>query len=379
MKPAHRKAMFGKIDKLFIRRLADLLPPLSTPMGQYTSRDILRSVVGAVQDHDFIEGWTDDQRGMGHQVPSGDLVHLRLGELTLDEVASAFRTLNGELLSQLDRVKPWRKPVHLAIDLHSMAYYGQYRGGHVVGAKGLRGTNWGYQFASVQGVCGRRCMFHAVPVVQFASKAAIIRELLEEARCHVEVSMVYLDRGFYSTTCLRELEDIGVRYMMPVPMNKTVRRLMAELMPYSRVVGTRGWSYSKIMRWVGDRDKVEVQTVFLFRPDPVDEDFVFITNMEVDDKNVEVLAEGYGMRWGIETGYRMSEMMRGRTCSRSHAVRRLLHLLSVLLYNMWQLVDALLVHVLSVPRKRWGYSIRLRSFMRMVLELVGMGDVGVGI
>ena len=130
---------------------------------------------------------------------------------------------------------------------------------------------------------------------------------------------------------------------------------------------------------MGGKDKVEVQTVFIFRPDPDDEDFVFITNADVDDKNVEALTEDYSRRWGIETGYRMSEMVRGRTCSRSHAVRRLLHLLSVLLYNMWQLVDALLVHVMGVPRKRWGYSIRLRSFMRWLVELVEMGDVGVGI
>ena len=379
MKPAHKRSILKKVDKLFIRRLVDLLPPLSTSQSRFTSRDVLRSVVGAVQDHDFIEGWTDHQREMGHQVPSGDLVHLRLGALTTEDVMGAFRILNGELLDHMDRVRPWRKPVHLAIDFHSMAYYGQYRGGQVVGAKGLRGTNWGYQFASIQGVCGRRCTFHAVPVVQFANKADIIRELTEEARRHVEVSMVYLDRGFYSAACLRELEGIGVRYLMPVPLNKTVKSLMAELMPYSRVVGTRGWSYSKVMRWVGGKDKVEVQMVFLFRPDPDDEDFVFITNVEVDDKNVEALAEDYGRRWGIETGYRMSEMVRGRTCSRSHAVRRLLHLLSVLLYYMWQLVDALLVHMMGVPRKRWGYSIRLRSFMRWLVELVEMGDVGVGI
>jgi len=354
--------MLKKVDKLFIRRLVDLLPPLSTPQGRFTSRDIIRAVVGAVQDHDFIEGWTEHQREMGRRVPSG-----------------AFNALNGELLSHMDKVEPRRLPVHLAIDLHSMAYYGQYRGGHVVGAKGHKGTNWGYQFASVQAVSGRRCTFHAVPVLQFASKAMIIRELLEVARHHVEVVMVYLDRGFYSAACLRELEGSGVRYMMPVPSNKAVRKLKAELLPRSRVVGSRGWSYAKTMRRVGDKDKVEVQTVFIFRPNPEDDGFVFITNVEVNARNVEALVEDYGRRWGIETGYRMSEMVRGRTCSRSHAVRRLLHLLSLLLYNVWQLVDALLVHVIGVPRKRWGYTIRLRSFMRWLVELVEMGDVGVGI
>jgi hypothetical protein len=44
-----------------------------------------------------------------------------------------------------------------------------------------------------------------------------------------------------------------------------------------------------------------------------------------------------------------------------------------LLYNLWQLVDALLVHVVEARRRRWGYSITMRAFMRLVREVVEAG------
>ena len=36
------------VDKLFIRRLNELLPSLSTPRGTYSGEDILRALIGAV-------------------------------------------------------------------------------------------------------------------------------------------------------------------------------------------------------------------------------------------------------------------------------------------------------------------------------------------
>ena len=45
----------------------------------------------------------------------------------------------------------------------------------------------------------------------------------------------------------------------------------------------------------------------------------------------------------------MKEMVRGKTSSQSHSVRRLFHLLSVLLDNLWQLMDSLLVHESRMP------------------------------
>jgi hypothetical protein len=367
------------VDKLFIRRLNELLPSLSTPRGTYTGEDILRALIGAVQDSDFIEGWVEYQREMGREVPSGDLVHLRLKQLDLEEILQAFNVLNEELCLRLLRLEPRLKPAHLAIDLHAIPYYGGDHGPQVCGGKHERGTSWHHKFGSVAVVDERRFMPHAIPVGQFYSKARLIRRLLEEARRFVKILAVYLDKEFYNVSCLQELEASGERYIVPVRRDKKLNEEMREYRHRSLVVGTRGCTYHTTVRTVeSKKESVDVQTVFLFRPGE-EEDFVFATNMEVTRKNVEQLADDYGRRWGIETGYRMTEMVRGRTCSQSHSVRRLFHLLSVLLYNLWQLVDAMLIIELGERRRQWGYAIKLKTVMRIIRELVEEAAMGVGI
>jgi len=378
-KPVHRKAIGKKIDKVFIEGLVAHLPAIGTLLGEYNGKNILQAVIGAIQDRDFIEGWTEEQRERGRHVPSGDLVHLRLKRLTKADVVRAFEALNEELITRLDGLEPHRKPVHIAIDPHGMPFYGEYSGPEVCGGKHERGTSWTYKFAGLSVVSGRRVMLQAIPMGQFSDKGQLIRELLSTARRFVKIQSVYLDKEFYSVPCLKVLEASGERYIVPARMDRKLNEEKRQHKPMSRVVGSRGCSYYKKVRTVGrGKETVDVQTVFLYRPDG-EEDFVFVTNIGVTDENVEILAEDYGRRWGIETSFRMTEMARGRTCSVSHAVRWLLHLLSVLLYNLWQLVDAMLIHMCGVEKKRYGYAIKMKSVLRWLGELVeadGSGEAG---
>jgi putative transposase len=349
---------------------------VETPFGEYTGKDILRAVIGAVEEHEYIEGWTENQRERGWHVPSGDLVHLRLKRLSKADVVRAFEALNGELISILGGIEPRRKPVHLAIDPHGMPFYGEYDGPEICGAKHERGTSWTYKFAGISVVNGRRIMLQAIPMNQFTDKAQLIRELLRTARRFVKILAVYLDKEFYAVPYLKELEASGERYIVPVRSDKKLNEEKRRYKPLSRVVGTRGCSYYKTVRTVvSGKESVDVQTVFLYRPEG-EGDFVFVTNQEVTDENVELLAEDYSRRWGIETSFRMTETARGRTCSQDHAVRWLLHLLSVLLYNLWQLVDAMLIHICGVEKKQYGYAIKMKGVMRWLRELVEADIVG---
>ena len=191
------------------------------------------------------------------------------------------------------------KPAHLAIDLHGIPYYGEDHGPEVCGGKHERGTSWHHKFGSVAVVDERRCMPHAIPVGQFYNKPRLIRRLLEAARGFVKILAVYLDKEFYNVSCLKELEGSGERYIVPVRRDKKLNGEMRAYLHKSLVVGTRGCTYYKTVRTVGSKKKsVDVQTVFLFRPGD-EEDFVFVTNMEVTAKNVEQLAEDYSRRRAI--------------------------------------------------------------------------------
>ena len=70
--------------------------------------------------------------------------------------------------------------------------------------------------------------------------------------------------------------------------------------------------------------------------------FAYVTNVPVTSETAVELGEEYRKRWGVETGFRMKRKLRGKTNSPKYSVRLLFLLLSVLLYNLFILLNALL-------------------------------------
>jgi IS4 transposase len=68
-------------------------------------------------------------------------------------------------------------------------------------------------------------------------------------------------------------------------------------------------------------------------------DFSFYTNADVTEGNIMELAELYRTRWGIENGYLEKKDTGEKTHSPDMHVRRFLFLFSVLLYNLWILLN----------------------------------------
>jgi len=67
--------------------------------------------------------------------------------------------------------------------------------------------------------------------------------------------------------------------------------------------------------------------------------FSFYTNAHVDEHNVINIAETYRSRWGIENGYHEKSDTGEKTHSPEMGLRYFLFFLSVLLYNMWILLN----------------------------------------
>ena len=68
-------------------------------------------------------------------------------------------------------------------------------------------------------------------------------------------------------------------------------------------------------------------------------EFAYVTNMNVALENALELANSYRSRWGIETGYRVKENVRGKTCSTHYATR-----LTVVIHNSLQSMATLQSH-----------------------------------
>ena len=70
--------------------------------------------------------------------------------------------------------------------------------------------------------------------------------------------------------------------------------------------------------------------------------FAYVTNVPVTSETAVELGEEYRKRWGVETGFRMKKKLRGKTNSPKYSVRLLFLMLSVLLYNLFILLNAIL-------------------------------------
>ena len=102
----------------------------------------------------------------------------------------------------------------------------------------------------------------------------------------------------------------------------------------------------------------------IYYPDRKRHDFSFYTNADVNENNVRKLAETYRERWDIENGYLEKKEAKEKTHSPEMGVRYFLFFLSVLLYNMWMLINffrklsgagwiTLMDFIIAMSRGRW--------------------------
>jgi hypothetical protein len=68
--------------------------------------------------------------------------------------------------------------------------------------------------------------------------------------------------------------------------------------------------------------------------------FLFATNLKVNSTSefIKIISEEYKKRWNIETGYKIKNVFKIRTCSKSPVVRILFFLLQCLLFNVLNLL-----------------------------------------
>src|SRR5579884_2920826 len=84
-----------------------------------------------------------------------------------------------------------------------------------------------------------------------------------------------------------------------------------------------------------------------------DQYIVFATNMKYSDakKIYRKIPLEYKKRWGIETGFRVQNTIKAMTTSQNYTIRIIYRMLSVIIYNLWQLANILLAAELMVKLK----------------------------
>ena len=172
------------------------------------------------------------------------------------------------------------------------------------------------------------------------------------------------------------MNDLFVNFVIPAVRNKRIKRIIDEFkencesFPYKE-------RFFLIKEYEMKRGKDSVTfnlVVIVERPEKIGDEwkvFAYATNIPVTADNAFKLAEDYRKRWGIETGYRVKEDVRGRTCSRNYVIRLFFQLLSILLYNLWQLCN--LIIIIEINWNKRGYPVILEEFKDNLSDFILRG------
>ena len=352
---------------------------LPIPMAEnctYTKRNIINTVIFSVSNNNFIEYSTkrlQDKKGF---CPSSDTVFYHLNKLNENSVFSTFQQTNKTLLKQAKHQGVFDKSMWCGLDIHKIPWYGKKKDIFVLGMERARGTNFGHGYASLECVNpGKRFTLSALPLNQFTTKKKIIGFLVNQARGHVDISRLFLDREFFNIESINMLEELSALFVIPVKENKKISSLIKEfkqkcqksLPPYEAY-------YTLITDYTlkkGKDSATFTMVIVVESPENSGDEwdvFTYATNIPITQFNAVEIADSYRSRWGIETGYRVKENIRGKTCSPGYAIRLFLQLLSVLLYNLWQLCNIILFITTCWGKK--GYMIILEEFKDIISDLV---------
>lgn len=315
-------------------------------------------------------------------VPSGSWVRD-----AVEKVKESMMTimLNDALQSTLSQVKHFgvfATPVIAGLDKHKIPRYDSTTDrGHLTRGKYGRGTTTYETYATLQCVEeGRRAQVACEHVGLFDENTELISRLLTNAKLEeIDISLILLDREFFSCAVINELKRLRQPFLMPCRLTKGVKQALIE---YAQ--GTRNLVSNHAIR--GCRaEKEEASFTLVILPkrgckkeiDPLKKYIPFATNIQIGKIlwNVSRLSRDYRLRWGIETGYNGIEQFRARTTSRNHSLRLLYFYYAMILYNAWLLANLTLARSICKHLKNPIITVQVLKavFGRTIIKSISKG------
>ena len=343
------------VKKFFSSSLKALFPV--KPQSSHSSGDIIHVIRNAISSREYIETYV---RNSNHNhIPSADTVFRRIKALASESgshMRSGSQSSKNTVHDGIEHISmiidstielaiannAFSHPVNVAIDEHDEPYYG-IDNRYLINAPfhKFRGTNMAYRFATLESVKnGERLTLSIMKRNQLdgIDSALEVDYLLKHAMSTgIAINTVLMDRGYLNAGIIGRVESLKLKYIIPAKDNKKVLKYKKMDMEHC----DNGISYLLINDKISSgKESAETEFVHIvYYPDRKRHDFSFYTNINVNEGNVREIAETYRERWGIENGYLEKKDVKERTHSPDMGVRYFLFYLSVLLYNMWVLLN----------------------------------------
>ncbi len=221
------------------------------------------------------------------------------------------------------------RPVEVVADLHLDSYYGDEDETEALYfSQAKRGTTAFHAYVTLYArVRNKRYTLAVRQLVAGETTSDALSEFLDLRRFDLRVKAVYLDRGFYNSTCLKLLYAHNYAYIMPIVKGRNdPGRTQQRLESRDR---TR-------TRWAGN---LPVFIDCVYQQGRYDEHGVARHGYAADAPFIDTprdAREHYSKRFGIESSYRLANQSLALTSSRDAGLRLLLFIVSLLLQNVWR-------------------------------------------
>ena len=279
------------------------------------------------------------------RVQSGDSIHDYINSNNINYILSSFRKINSEIVELSDLKGTFQDA---AIDFHDIPYYGDINTIGIRGIKPKNGTSWGYSFCSLDIIGETKLTLDVIDIAGLTKNySVLIESLLQRINMMgVFVNTLFMDREFFNFPAISTLHKLNVQYVIAAKSNKRINKM---LMEHKKKFGCT----STILEYQFEKGgpKFNIVAILNKKYDPNtkkekgnNEYFLFATNLVIKSTSefVKKIPEEYRKRWNIETGYRVKNSFKIRTCSKSPVARILFFLVQCLLYNVMNLLKSVL-------------------------------------
>lgn len=313
--------------------LLEELLPWEISGYRVTNEMLLDTLVYAAATGTSLHGACSLLEGVADDTTLRDHLNAMFPATAVDSLARHGKAV---VMSSVPKVFRERRQ-RVAIDLKDFGYYGEEEGFDwwLCRGKAKDGTTRFLRVATAYVIRnGERVTLAVVPVSVGQRLGEIVQELTGHLRfLGVKIESLYLDRGFASVEVIKTIEQMRLPAIIACPMrgsrssgvqqyctgraSRSVRHIFD-----SKKDGRASVSIAMARSYTGGRRSARKARWFAY----------IVLGQQLKPLTVH---RRYRNRFGIETSYRLLNLIRPRTTSRNPAVRFLMILIGVVLSNLW--------------------------------------------
>lgn len=306
--------------------------------ANYERQDILNVLLHAsTSSTNSLESASNDlkRKNPDLRIPSADTIFNYIKDNKIEDILTSFRNMNLEIFKMM---KLENKIHDIAIDCHDIPYYGDENTPGIRGIKLKNGSSWGKSFCTLDIIGNSQLTLDVIDINGLNKNYSLFIESLFKRLeiIGVKTGTAYLDKEFFNIAVISKLDELKINFVIAAKSNPVINK---ELKNHQKEWGNT----STIFKYQFKKGGPSFNVVAIY--DDIKKKYLlFATNKKAEsiEKFEKTIPEEYRKRWNIETGYRVKNDFKIRSCTKSPVARVLFFIIQCIMYNVLNMLKSVL-------------------------------------